>query len=42
MNLEPLAVIAFILAAIPCGLFLLNLLVYRPLENRGSSNRKVP
>ena len=30
MNLDSLAVIALILAAIPCSLFLLNLLVYRP------------
>lgn len=31
MNLEILAIIALVLAAIPCGLFLSNLLVYRPL-----------
>lgn len=31
MNLEPLAIIALLLAGIPCLLFLLNLLVYRPL-----------
>ena len=31
MNLEILALVALVLAAIPCGLFLLNLLVYRPL-----------
>jgi Glycosyl transferase family 2 len=31
MNLETLALIAFVLAVIPCGLFLLNLLVYRPI-----------
>ena len=30
MNFEPLAVLALVLAAIPCALFLLNLLVYRP------------
>ena len=36
MNLETLAIIAFVLAAIPCALFLLNLLVYRPLVNRKS------
>ncbi len=33
MNIETLALISFILAAIPCGLFLLNLFVYRPLAN---------
>jgi len=32
MNLEILALVALVLAAIPCGLFLLNLLVYRPLS----------
>jgi hypothetical protein len=31
MNLEILAIISFVLAAIPCGLFLSNLFVYRPL-----------
>ena len=31
MNLDLLAIIALVLAAIPCGLFLLNLCVYRPL-----------
>lgn len=31
MILETLSLVALILAAIPCGLFLLNLLVYRPL-----------
>jgi hypothetical protein len=31
MNLEILALISFVLAAIPCGLFLSNLFVYRPL-----------
>jgi hypothetical protein len=36
MNLEILALIALVLAAIPCGLFLLNLLVYRPIANRKS------
>lgn len=34
MNLDSLALAALILAALPCGLFLLNLLVYRPLEGR--------
>ena len=38
MNLETLALIAFVLAAIPCGLFLLNLRVYRPLP-RGSGHK---
>ena len=33
MTLETLALVAFVLAAIPCGLFLLNLLVYRPIAN---------
>ena len=37
MNLESLALIALVLAAIPCGLFLLNLLVYRPIANRRST-----
>ena len=32
MNLDVLAIIALVLAAIPCGLFLLNLFVYRPLS----------
>jgi len=31
MNLDTFAIIALELAAIPCGLFMLNLLVYRPL-----------
>ena len=31
MNLDLIALIALVLAAIPCGLFLLNLLVYRQL-----------
>jgi len=34
MNLDLPAIIAFVLAAIPCGLFLLNLRVYRPLSRR--------
>jgi hypothetical protein len=34
MNFDTLALIALVLAAIPCGLFLLNLLVYRPLVNQ--------
>ncbi len=37
MNLENLALIAWVLAAIPCGLFLLNLLVYRPIASRKST-----
>ena len=37
MNLESLALIALVLAAIPCGLFLLNLLVYRPIASRRST-----
>jgi len=36
MNLETLALIALALAAIPCGLFLLNLLSYRQIANRKS------
>jgi len=36
MNLNSLACVALVLAAIPCGLFLLNLFVYRPLPNRKS------
>jgi hypothetical protein len=34
MNLTPLAIASLVLAAIPCRLFLSNLLVYRPLANR--------
>ena len=34
MNLEILALIALVMAAIPCGLFLSNFLVYRPLAKR--------
>jgi hypothetical protein len=34
MNLEILALIALVMAAIPCGLFLANLSVYRPLASR--------
>jgi hypothetical protein len=36
MNLNTLACVALVLAAIPCWLFLLNLFVYRPLPNRKS------
>jgi len=36
MNIDTLALIALVLAAIPCGLFLLNLLVYRPLADQKS------
>jgi len=36
MNLEILALIALVLAAIPCGLFLANLSVYRPLAKSKS------
>ena len=35
MSLETLALITLVLAALPCGLFLLNLLVYRPLRKPG-------
>jgi len=45
MNLDSLAVIALALAAIPCGLFLLNLLVYRPLprsSRRGEALHSIP
>ena len=38
MNFDTLALIVLVLAAIPCGLFLLNFLVYRPLPR--SSRRK--
>jgi hypothetical protein len=38
MNLDALALVALVLAAIPCGLFLLNLLVYRPLADQNSGN----
>lgn len=34
MNFDTLALIALVLAAIPCGLFLLNLSIYRLLPNR--------
>ena len=37
MNLDLLALIALVLAAIPAGLFLVNLLVYRPIANRPSA-----
>jgi hypothetical protein len=36
MNLDALALIALVLAAIPCGMFLLNLPAYRPISNRRS------
>ena len=36
MNLDLIALIALVLAAIPAGLFLFNLFVYRPLANRPS------
>ena len=36
MSLDILAIIALVLAVIPSGLFLLNLLVYRPITNRKS------
>ena len=38
MNFDTLALIALLLAAIPCGMFLLNLLVYRPISNRKSQS----
>ena len=38
MNFDTLALIALMLAAIPCGLFLLNLTVYRPLANPKTGN----
>ena len=38
MNFDTLALIALMLAAIPCGLFLLNLSVYRPLANQKPGN----
>ncbi len=34
MSLDTLALMALILAAVPCGLFLANLFVYRPLPRR--------
>ncbi len=37
MNLDLLALIALALAVIPAGLFLINLLVYRPVANRPSA-----
>ena len=40
MKLEYLAFLALVLAAVPCALFLLNLLVYRPL--RGGSRLHPP
>jgi hypothetical protein len=36
MNLDLLALMALVLAGIPAGLFLLNLLVYRPIAHRQS------
>jgi len=36
MNLDLLAFVALVLAGIPSGMFLLNLLVYRPIGNRKS------
>ena len=38
MNFDTLALIALVLAAIPCGLFLLNLFVYRPLAKQKTEN----
>ena len=38
MNFDTLALIALVLAAIPCGLFLLNVFVYRPLVNQKTGN----
>ncbi len=37
MNLDLPALIALVLAAIPAGLFLINLLIYRPVANRPSA-----
>ncbi len=37
MNLDLLALMALLLAAIPAGLFLINLFVYRPVANRPSA-----
>ncbi|MEI6198135.1 MAG: glycosyl transferase, partial [Verrucomicrobiota bacterium] len=37
MNLEILAIIAFVMAAVPCGLFLANLSVYRRLARQKST-----
>ena len=34
MKLDALALVALLLAALPCGLFLINLFVYRPLVRR--------
>ena len=42
MSLETLALIALVLAAFPCGLFLLNLLVYRPLRKPGANKTRPP
>ena len=36
MNLDLLALMALVFAGIPASLFLLNLLVYRPIANRKS------
>jgi cellulose synthase/poly-beta-1,6-N-acetylglucosamine synthase-like glycosyltransferase len=36
MSLNSLACVTLVLAAIPCGLFLLNFFVYRPLPHRKS------
>jgi hypothetical protein len=41
MSLETLAFISLLLAAVPCGLFLSNLLVYRPLAVRNIKSAAV-
>ena len=41
MNHDLIAVVALILAALPCGLFLLNLLVYRPAPAEAESGDSV-
>lgn len=42
MNLDALTFIALALAAIPCGLFLVNLLVYRPLPRSSRRQESEP
>ena len=41
MKLEPLALIALVLAALPCGLFVLNLFFYRKVSPASHPRRVV-
>lgn len=42
MSLATLALVSFVLATIPLGLFVVNLLVYRPLRSRPEVTRSMP